>query len=497
MNKKVKWGLIFGTGLLAAGSVVGISTALTSCSNDNNSNGINLQTETFNPLATTSTSTYAANGNSENNEGLVYSSDPTCNPNAIAKANSLLNNISKSDLQKDFNMSITKLYDAYELENDTGKNELEAEIQNITVVGKDNSEPNTWILKVDYDVEQEINDKESEGIVTQYRKFKLDYAFASQSKINQLKQLFAPAHNGDVTSGNNTVDLSDLYEFYFGEKDADDLDDIGIFDKLALYKQKYNKSGNLWGYNIDLLALAPVVTNGQIKPISQANAVGKTNTGKSFNVFTPSFTNSYFFYASLDVEQDTSKLPYDIATDKQLNLFLDPNKLANISSNNFYSEFNALKADPSAPSTGKPSTSQSQVKPLPKALVATAGNSSTTAPQQNGTGSSNSQTSPETQQPQTLVEKQLAFLSTYVLANPSLETLTPDLLQSIKLTQVSSGLNVGNFLLNDPLALTYTFKTNKVGTNKTVGNLTSFTYIMSANLFGGTTSTTPSPTPNK
>lgn len=480
MNKKVKWGLIFGTGLLAAGSIAGISMSLTSCADSNKSNGIDLKTKTFNPLAQNTTSTYAANG--QNNESLVYSSDPTCNPNAIKQANNLLANISQSDLQKDFNMSITKLYDAYELENEGHNSELEAEIQNITVVGKDSTQPNTWILKVDYDVEQEVNDKESEGIVTQYRKFTLDYAFASQEKIQQLKKLFAPAQNGEVTQGGNSVDLSDLYEFYFGEKDADDIDDIGIFDKLALYQQKYNKSGNLWGYNVDLLALTPIVTDGQIKPISQQNAVGKdSNQKQSFKVFTPSFTNSYFFYASSDVEQNAANLPYDVSTKKQINLFLDPSKLGSISSTDFYKQFTALKASSDTsvvPSKSAPSTRTS------------ASTDSQSSPSVDTNAGSNSQTQPEQSQPQSLLDKQLAFLQSYWLENSSLQTLTSELLQNIKLTQVTNGLNSGNFLLNDPLALTYTFATNKVGTNKNVGNLTSFTYIMSGNLFGKT-STTP------
>lgn len=58
----------------------------------------------------------------------------------------------------------------------------------------------------------------------------------------------------NTSTNNQNIDLSDLKEFFLGEKDDDDNDDIGIFDKIAQLNNKdsKNKMGGLVGYQIKL-----------------------------------------------------------------------------------------------------------------------------------------------------------------------------------------------------------------------------------------------------
>ena len=329
--------LKFGLPLIGATAIaVSLPLALTSCSKNESSK---LNVKTFDALVKSDESDVNLYRNTIKQTGDTahYITSPSLNRNALELAKETFKNISKSQLQKDFDFAITRIYDAYEFEQENSfkrddDEELEASIEYIKVVDKYSNDPSglTWIVDVTYEVEKDDDEIE----VIQRRLFTITPEFATQSYIEGLKKYLK---GEDIQHGSDEVELDDLYEFYFGDKDdIDDLDDVGIFDLMNLYRKQYNsKDGSLLGYSIDLLAFKPYLTENGADIVSDdytQQDAEKLNKKDAINqqevkLFTPSISNNYFFYAN---ESNMPKF-----NGQRINLLLDENKLKQLTKEEF------------------------------------------------------------------------------------------------------------------------------------------------------------------
>ena len=358
--------------LLPGLAVVGLATALpltlTSCSNTSEMGvkkfDAKVQQESTNSKSLTRNNIAKVSTSAE----VVYATQPNNNYNAIRMGTEIFKNISQSNLQKDFDKSITLLYDAYEYENESISSwkiknsstilrdeeiEVEADIEDIKVIGKDESDPTglTWKVEVTYEVEYDYDyystkDRDDDDkYVKQIRKFTIKPDFASNQTIESLRTILSKDYSDN--EGNN-IEVDELREFYFGDNEIDDYDDIGVFDRLKLFRKNYQANdGSILGYKINLTDLAPHIQNGEVvenydytkDQNSEYSVAPLKNAWKSTEFFTPSFTKQFFFYA--DTNELISKLPK--FNNQTVNLAIDENKIAKITSSVFVQDFNSLE----------------------------------------------------------------------------------------------------------------------------------------------------------
>ncbi|MGL5357535.1 MAG: Vmc-like lipoprotein signal peptide domain-containing protein [Metamycoplasmataceae bacterium] len=224
-------------------SLIGLSIPLiaTSCSTEAPTFGSNLKTSSF-------TSIVKQNSKAGEEVNIV---DANINVNAekmLKEGFFSKQNFTVADLQNDFTKVLSDFYEVYELE--TG--DTEVELQSIKVNSEVTTPTNTnknreFNITVFYTVETDSTDQEK--VESKDITWELKPSFINTNEIKGIKDSILGAN-----TSNNNIDLKDLKEFFLGEKDADEDDDIGVFDKVsALNKQEnLNNSGVLVGYGITL-----------------------------------------------------------------------------------------------------------------------------------------------------------------------------------------------------------------------------------------------------
>ncbi|MGL5520114.1 MAG: Vmc-like lipoprotein signal peptide domain-containing protein [Metamycoplasmataceae bacterium] len=221
-------------------SLIGLSIPLiaTSCSTEAPTFGSNLKTSSF-------TSIVKQNSKAGEEVNIV---DANININAekmLKEGFFSKQNFTVDDLQNDFTKVLTDFYEVYELE--TGNTEIE--LQSIKVdseVAANTTNGNRQFkIIVSYTVETD----DQEQVKTKDITWELKPSFINTNEIKGIKDSILGAN-----TANPNIDLKDLKEFFLGEKEADEDDDIGVFDKVsALNKQEnLNNSGVLVGYGITL-----------------------------------------------------------------------------------------------------------------------------------------------------------------------------------------------------------------------------------------------------
>ncbi len=206
-----------------------------SCSN---SNGVSTNQVEFN------TKTALTIKNRSNEIYNVYQANE--NPDAIQKLHDFLfNNLTVKNLQKEFNLLLTEFYESYEHEN----NVSEIEIEKIDVLERieENNREYSFKLRVWMEKEDEITDEEE--LISQDIIWKPTIKLISHDEIEEIKQTVSKYTQNQT---NNDIDLSDIKEIFFGERDADDFDDYGVFDRLKLFNKDYKNLACLLGYELSL-----------------------------------------------------------------------------------------------------------------------------------------------------------------------------------------------------------------------------------------------------
>lgn len=247
---------LFGLLPIAAAAIV-VPTVLTSCSNTSSNGSVpsNVTEKKFNALQTTTTF------NTANTPSTlpVYNVDPNINTNAQDEAyKTFAQKLTKDNLQKDFDLVLSKFYNAYEYENETtGDTEIEAEVERIKVDSVTNKEGKlTASLSVTYDVEVDVEDgKDEEGFKTQVKELELKPMFATNAEIEKITKMLESASNkGDSSNGDNTfeVDADDLYELYVGDKEDNEK---SVFEQVGSLMTQ-SKYGGLLGYSVQISKLA-------------------------------------------------------------------------------------------------------------------------------------------------------------------------------------------------------------------------------------------------
>lgn len=240
MTKNMKIGLITGGSILGAGVVAtAIAVPIVLMQQKSIFRNLPLNTIKYNMDSTTRTST-------------VYELDPNFNSNANAKLFEKFDNLTNENLQYDFNRILTDFYEVYELDNGI----LEVEIDRVVV--KSLSAPKadhtrTAELSVTYDIETNHRDRDQK--ITVDKSFTVKPSYITSDEIIGLTETL-----NYQPGSNHNIDLSDLREIFFGEHDADDFDDLGIFDQIAkLNKENNNTAGvgtGLMSYEVKLSDLA-------------------------------------------------------------------------------------------------------------------------------------------------------------------------------------------------------------------------------------------------
>ncbi|MGL4647261.1 MAG: hypothetical protein ACRCVI_00860 [Mycoplasmoidaceae bacterium] len=201
--------------------------------------------------------------------------DAKFNSSAIEIINDYQNQITVGSLQKDFNEVLTEFYEIYEVE----ANETEIELSKIIVKSLD-TETKVFTLEVEYEVENENENREEV-------KKKLDISWTpnittlSKGDIENIKKAIL-----GYTSSDTNVDIGDLKELFFGEKDDDEDDDIGIFDRIAKINKSYKDMAQMIAYNLTLKdVFGPIIEHE--KPKSNLNdaiaRIRKTRTVVDLN----------------------------------------------------------------------------------------------------------------------------------------------------------------------------------------------------------------------
>lgn len=167
--------------------------------------------------------------------------DPVHNKDAQDKLNELAKNLSTKDLQRDFRMVLTDFYEAYEDKSGS----YETEIDEIIV--KDKNNDGSFNLKVKYEIENDRTGKDIEKWDT--IKWTPKFTVLTKPDIEQIKNQISAFGNHD---NNNGIDLEELKEIFLGERDADDIDDIGIFDQIKLINKDYDGLAGIVSYEISI-----------------------------------------------------------------------------------------------------------------------------------------------------------------------------------------------------------------------------------------------------
>lgn len=169
----------------------------------------------------------------------VYQAE--ANANALSEVEKIKNNLTKEQLQFDFKTVLQDFYEAYEVE--TSKYEIE--IESINVVGK--NDDGSFNLDVKYEIETD-NKRDKEEIKTKRISWTPTMKLISKDDIKKIKDFIIKLKD----KNNSGFDIKDIKELFLGEKDEDDFDDKGIFDKVALVNKDYNGLAYLLAYEISI-----------------------------------------------------------------------------------------------------------------------------------------------------------------------------------------------------------------------------------------------------
>lgn len=171
----------------------------------------------------------------------VYSA--AFNKDAQDKLAGFAKDLSAKDLQRDFSRVLTDFYEAYEDKKPGGS---EVEIEEIIVKGK--NDDGSFNLSVQYEIDndrRDIGDKKPWAPVKWTPKFTV----LTSADIDAIKAQISSFGNHD---NNNGIDLEDLKEIFLGEKDADDLDDIGIFDQIKFLNKESDGLASVVAYELSI-----------------------------------------------------------------------------------------------------------------------------------------------------------------------------------------------------------------------------------------------------
>ncbi len=167
--------------------------------------------------------------------------DPRYNKDAQDKLQDLSKDLSKKDLQRDFDRVLTDFYEAYE---DESSGNSEVEIEDIDVKSKNND--GSFELSVKYEIEDEKTDEDETkwSTITWTPKFTV----LTQSDVEEIRQQIGTFGNHE----SNGVDLEDIKEIFLGDDDKDDPDDDGIFDRVKKLNNEYNGFAGLVAYDLSI-----------------------------------------------------------------------------------------------------------------------------------------------------------------------------------------------------------------------------------------------------
>ncbi|WP_022935696.1 hypothetical protein ACJA28_00270 [Mesomycoplasma moatsii] len=169
----------------------------------------------------------------------VYQAE--ANKNALDRVEIIKKNLTVKQLQFDFDIVLQDFYEAYEAETSL----YEIEIESIKVADK--NDDGSFNLDVKYEIE--ANDKrDKEQILTKTIKWTPTMKLISKDDIEKIKNDIVKLSE----KNNSGFDIKDIKELFLGEKDDNDIDDIGIFDKIALINKDYNGLAYLLAYEISI-----------------------------------------------------------------------------------------------------------------------------------------------------------------------------------------------------------------------------------------------------
>lgn len=237
MKNKIK--ILLGS-LATVGLVGAITPLLVSCGTSGNPR-VEVKTKSFDVVQKSKKRTI-----NEPTELMVY--DANKNENANQQLQEIRNNLSPRELQADFNRVLIDFYECYEQE--TGKSEIE--IDNIQVIKKNDN--GSFTLKVTYELEidtLESNKRDLEVKKTKEIEWTPKFVFLTEKDEAAIKKQVI-SYNGEQ----NGMDLSDLKELFFGEKEddplEDDFDDYGIFDRLRMINKQNDGYGSMVAYELSV-----------------------------------------------------------------------------------------------------------------------------------------------------------------------------------------------------------------------------------------------------
>ncbi|MDK2819614.1 MAG: hypothetical protein KFW07_02135 [Mycoplasmataceae bacterium] len=267
---------ILKTGIILTTAILPVSALISCSSSSTASNNLNAKKYQTKQLASTKS-------------GMELNVlDPAFNNNAQEILQGLLQKLTTADLQKDFDFLLTDFYDVYEFENNETEIELvDRGIKVISILPDKNANGNRVAkLEVKYKKETEVKG-DIEEILTKEMDWEIKPAIISHSQIDEIKAMILGA-----TTNNEGIDLSDLKEYFLGEKDDDmDFDDFGVFDRINKLNKDLNLDnlGGLVGYQLSLNDIF-----GNLIPAPKAGAVDLNTT-----FFAPSTAlNNVFLYPS-------------------------------------------------------------------------------------------------------------------------------------------------------------------------------------------------------
>ncbi len=243
-KKSLRISLMSIGGTILATSTIASSIVLTSCSNSEaqkNTVATNRKLIGFNAKVQ-SPKTYANSSRATDTTNTTVVLDPAANLNAINDYNTLLKSLSVADIQNEFDKNLVQFFQANEFEQESGKNEIEAEVQSVKVNKIKYNEPTTTgelgsievQAKVTYLVEQEVNghDKPDQS-VTKDRTITLKPSFAGKNEITYISQQLKEYSKQFGNDDNAKDAIEDLAEIYFGDRDDKDFDLDDIFESFT------------------------------------------------------------------------------------------------------------------------------------------------------------------------------------------------------------------------------------------------------------------------
>lgn len=233
MNKK----LLIGLGMPIVASIPFISVV--SCSNSNLNANYNVKT--FKTQVQRIKKETSSNIDLPTNVNIY---DANYNPDALQQLEEIRQKITVTQLDYDFSRVLQDFYESYEKETPL----YEIEIEKIKVVSK--NEDGSFQLRVTYQIEIENKrDNDEEELITKEIRWKPNFVLISKPEIEEIRKKLAGLPNNDTETG---VDLEDIKEIFLGEKDEDDIDDIGIFDKIAKLNKEYDDLVYLLAYEVSI-----------------------------------------------------------------------------------------------------------------------------------------------------------------------------------------------------------------------------------------------------